>query len=84
MLDFFKDRRRAALRREPFPEAWSAILERNVPYLRRRHRPSRPGAGRREEIVVGPMILGGSRGRSDRGRGGPSRPRPEEREPWRS
>jgi Mlc titration factor MtfA (ptsG expression regulator) len=34
VFDFFKKRRRAALREEPFSAAWRAILEANVPYLR--------------------------------------------------
>lgn len=31
MFDFFKRRRRERLRAEPFPEAWDAILRKNVP-----------------------------------------------------
>jgi len=33
MLDFFKSRRRAALRAQPFPEPWRAIIARSVPHL---------------------------------------------------
>jgi MtfA peptidase len=33
MFDFFKSRRRAALRAQPFPEAWRALLATNVPYF---------------------------------------------------
>jgi hypothetical protein len=32
VLHFFRDRRRAALRAEPFPEAWRAIMDRDVAY----------------------------------------------------
>ncbi|AKT36025.1 zinc-dependent peptidase [Chondromyces crocatus] len=35
MLDFLKKRRREALRSEPFPEAFRAIIEKNVPYFQR-------------------------------------------------
>lgn len=35
MLDFFKRRRRETLRREPFPPAWRAVIERNIPYFER-------------------------------------------------
>jgi Mlc titration factor MtfA (ptsG expression regulator) len=34
MFDFFKKQRREALRAQPFPPEWSAILERNVPIYR--------------------------------------------------
>jgi len=33
MFDFFKSRRRKALRAHPFPEAWRAIVSANVPYV---------------------------------------------------
>ena len=33
MFDFFKKHHRAALRAEPMPEAWRAILTKNIPYL---------------------------------------------------
>lgn len=35
MLGFLKTRRRVALRRAPFPAAWSEIVARNVPYVAR-------------------------------------------------
>lgn len=35
MFDFFKRRRREALRAEPFPEAWRALLRKNVPHTAR-------------------------------------------------
>ncbi|HRG98420.1 MAG TPA: zinc-dependent peptidase [Polyangiaceae bacterium] len=35
MFDFFKRRRREALRAEPFPEAWREILQRNVRHAAR-------------------------------------------------
>lgn len=34
MFGFFKRRRREKLREMPFPGAWAAVLERNVPYYR--------------------------------------------------
>jgi Mlc titration factor MtfA (ptsG expression regulator) len=34
VFDFFKNHHRAALRAEPMPEAWRAILTKNIPYLR--------------------------------------------------
>lgn len=33
MIEFFKKRKRDALRAQPFPAAWSAILEKNVDYV---------------------------------------------------
>jgi Mlc titration factor MtfA (ptsG expression regulator) len=33
MFDLFKTRRRAALRAEPFPDAWRAFVAENVPYV---------------------------------------------------
>ncbi|MGK2962883.1 MAG: zinc-dependent peptidase [Gemmatimonadaceae bacterium] len=35
MISFFKRRRRARLRSEPFPQIWKAIIERNVPLFAR-------------------------------------------------
>ena len=35
MFDFFRDRRRKALREQPFPPTWETILHDNVPYFRR-------------------------------------------------
>ncbi|MGK2962784.1 MAG: zinc-dependent peptidase, partial [Gemmatimonadaceae bacterium] len=35
MISFFKRRRRARLRNEPFPQIWRAIIERNVPLFSR-------------------------------------------------
>jgi Mlc titration factor MtfA (ptsG expression regulator) len=35
MFDFFKSRRRATLREQPFPEAWRAIIAANTSYLSR-------------------------------------------------
>ena len=32
MFGWFKRRRRDAIRRRPFPDAWPAIIEKNVPY----------------------------------------------------
>lgn len=34
MLGFFKDRKRAAVRAQPFPPAWQEFLHDNVPYVR--------------------------------------------------
>ena len=34
MLEFFKRRRRPEIRERPFPPAWLAIVEKNVPYYR--------------------------------------------------
>lgn len=34
MFDWFKRRRRKRIQTQPFPEAWEAILRRNVPYYR--------------------------------------------------
>jgi Mlc titration factor MtfA (ptsG expression regulator) len=33
MFDFFKSRRRGAIRERPFPDAWRAFIEDNVPYV---------------------------------------------------
>lgn len=33
MFDWFRRRRRAAIKRRPFPPEWRAFLEKNVPYL---------------------------------------------------
>ena len=35
MFDFLRRRRREALRAQPLPPAWRAVIEANVPYLRR-------------------------------------------------
>lgn len=35
MLGYFKRRRRAAIRQRPFPTAWRAVIEQNVPYAAR-------------------------------------------------
>lgn len=35
MFDFFKERRRKAVRERPFPAEWQSILAENVPYFRR-------------------------------------------------
>lgn len=35
MFGFFRDRRRSAIRQRPFPPAWLAFIEKNVPYVRR-------------------------------------------------
>ncbi|HEY1581910.1 MAG TPA: M90 family metallopeptidase [Chthoniobacterales bacterium] len=35
MLGFFKERRRRRLRRQPVPEAWRAIISRNLPFFDR-------------------------------------------------
>lgn len=43
MFGWFKRRRRTRLREQPFPEAWDAILRKNVPYYR-----ALPEADRRE------------------------------------
>jgi Mlc titration factor MtfA (ptsG expression regulator) len=41
MFDFFKSRRRTALRRQPLPEAWRAVLAANMSYVSRLGREDR-------------------------------------------
>ncbi len=37
VLHFFRERRRKAVAQQPFPAAWTAIVARNVPYVRKLH-----------------------------------------------
>lgn len=50
MFGFFRKRRRAKIRREPFPEAWLEYLETNVPVYRRM--PSEAQRELREHVLV--------------------------------
>ncbi|MCA9636972.1 MAG: hypothetical protein KC420_13180 [Myxococcales bacterium] len=55
MFGIVKRLRRRRLRRQPFPAAWRAIAERNLPFYRRLGDDERPLGGRERERGVAPL-----------------------------